>query len=203
MTQLLARLGRIDIYWFDQILRGRITPGMRILDAGCGAGRNLAFLMRQGYELFGADKKAEAIESVRRLAAQLAPRLPAENFRLEPLEAMSFEAESVDAVICSAVLHFAADEDHFWRMVEGIWRVLKPGGLFFCRLASSIGMEEQVHRIEGRRYALPDGSERFLVDQAMLLDLTRRLGGELADPIKTTVVQNLRCMTTWVVRKGS
>ena len=56
--------------------------------------------------------------------------------------------------------------------------------------------------IHGRRHLLPDGSERYLVDQTMLLDLTRDLGGRLVDPLKTTVVQDERCMTTWVVSKN-
>jgi tellurite methyltransferase len=85
--------------------------------------------------------------------------------------------------------------------VREMWRVLKPAGILFCRLASSIGMEDRVRRIVGRRFALPDGSERYLVDEAMLMDLTARLGGQLLDPLKTTVVQNQRCMTTWVVAK--
>jgi len=50
---------------------------------------------------------------------------------------------------------------------------------------------------------LPDGTERYLVDEALLVDLTRRLGGTFLDPLKTTIVQNQRCMTTWVVRKGA
>jgi hypothetical protein len=45
------------------------------------------------------------------------------------------------------------------------------------------------------------GAEWFLADEAMLMGLTRALGGELVDPLKTTVVQGQRCMTTWVVRK--
>ena len=35
----------------------------------------------------------------------------------------------------------------------------------------------------------------------MLVDITARLGGRLLDPLKTTVVQNQRCMTTWVIKK--
>lgn len=89
-----------------------------------------------------------------------------------------------------------------WAMLRGTWRVLKRGGLLFCRLASSIGMENQIQRIEGRRFQLPDGSERYLVDEALLLKLTEELGGRLGDPLKTTVVQNQRCMTTWVVWKN-
>ncbi len=201
MHDLQREFGPIDIYLFDQLLRGRITPGMRIVDAGCGHGRNLVYLLRERFEVFGADADARAIAAVRQLAASLAPDLPVENFRVEPVEAMSFPEAIADVVISSAVLHFARDDPHFDAMLRGTWRVLKPGGLFFCRLASSIGIESQVKRITGRRFLLPDGSERYLVDEALLMALTKDLGGQLEDPLKTTVVQNQRSMTTWVVRK--
>jgi hypothetical protein len=141
------------------------------------------------------------VESVRALARRLAPGLPEANFRIEPVERMSFEDGCADVVISSAVLHFARDDGHFEAMLEGSWRVLKLGGLFFCRLASSIGIANQVRLIEGRRCELPDGSARYLVDEGLLGRMAERLGGKMADPLKTTVVQNQRSMTTWVLRK--
>ena len=198
---LQEQFGQIDIYLFDQLLKGRISPGMRILDAGCGSGRNLVYLLREGYDVYAVDPDVQAVESVRGLARVLAPALPASNFSVQTVEQMSFPAGFADVVICNAVLHFARDDAHFESMVRGAWRVLKPGGLFFCRLASSIGTERQIEHVEGRRYNLPDGSERYLVDEALLASLTERLGAELADPVKTTVVQNQRSMTTWVLRK--
>ncbi len=194
--------GNIDIYLFDQLLRGRITPGMRVLDAGCGGGRNLVYLLNEGYDVFGTDVSAAAIDDVRRLASAVRPDIPLDHFRCEALESMSFQDGVADVVLCSAVLHFARDDEQFNAMLNGAWRALRAGGLFFCRLASSIGMESRVEHVNGRRYRLPDGSERYLVDQAVLLDLTRTLGGLLLDPLKTTVVQDQRCMTTWVMRKG-
>jgi tellurite methyltransferase len=202
MSSLQAQFGPIDIYLFDQILRGRISPGMRVFDAGCGYGRNLVYLLQQGYEIFGVDADSQAVASVRRLAASLAPNLSADHFRVELIEQMSFPAGFADVALSSAVLHFARDDDHFQAMLNGTWRILKPCGLLFCRLASSIGMENRIRQLEGRRYLLPDGSERYLVDEPLLVKLTADLGGELADPLKTTVVQNQRCMTTWVVRKN-
>jgi 2-polyprenyl-3-methyl-5-hydroxy-6-metoxy-1,4-benzoquinol methylase len=178
-----------------------MAPYMRVLDAGCGAGRNLVHLLRTGYEVFGVDIDAAAITAVRQLAAQLAPRLPAANFRLESIEQTSFDEGCADVVLSSAVLHFARDDDHFAAMLFSTWKLLKPGGLFFCRLASSIGMEAQVKQVAGRRYHLPDGTDRYLVDATLLTTLTSELGGEMLDPLKTTVVQDQRCMTTWVVRK--
>jgi tellurite methyltransferase len=202
-SSLHHQFGDIDIYLFDQLLRGRIAPGMRVLDAGCGSGRNLIYLLRCGYEVFGIDANPAAIESVRRLAATLAPQLRSSNFREETIEQITFPEACADVVISSAVLHFAGDDTQFAAMLRGSWRVLKPGGLFFCRLASSIGMEHEVVPIAGRRHRLPDGSERYLVDAPLLTNLTGQLGGELLDPLKTTIVQNQRCMTTWVVRKSA
>ena len=201
MADLIAQFGPIDIYLFDQLLRGHIAPGMRVLDAGSGAGRNLVYLMKSGYEVFAADGDADAIAAVTDMGIALAPRLSAANFRAEPVELMSFPVESVDVVLSVAVLHFARDTQHFEAMLQRMWRILSPGGLFFCRLASSIGIESRVSPLEGRWFLLPDGSERFLVDEAMLVDQTRQLGGELLDPLKTTVVQGKRAMTTWVIRK--
>jgi SAM-dependent methyltransferase len=202
LSDLARRFGQIDIYLFDQLLKGRIRPGMTVLDAACGGGRNLVYFLQSGFDVFGTDAAPDAIEAVRHLAARLAPGAPPDNFRVEPVERMTFPDAFADVVISSAVLHFARDDRQFDAMLHEMWRVLRPGGMLFCRLASSIGMEHRVRRLGGRRFALPDGSDRYLVDEAMLMDATARLRGTLLDPLKTTVVQDQRCMTTWVVRKG-
>lgn len=202
MDDLRELFGDIDIYVFDQLLRRRIAPGMRVFDAGCGAGRNLVYLLRSGYEAFGVDRDPASIQAVRQLAARLAPHLPPDNFRVEAIEHTTFPEGFADVVISSAVLHFARDDADFMQMLRGTWKALKPGGVLVCRLASSIGMEQQVKPVAGRRHRLPDGSERYLVDANLLMDLTEELGGELLDPLKTTVVHDQRCMTTWIVRKS-
>ncbi|MFC2173402.1 class I SAM-dependent methyltransferase [Acidobacteriota bacterium] len=194
-------LGNIDIYLFDQVLKGRFKPGMTILDAGCGEGRNIAFFLRCGFNVFAVDSSPKKIEKLRRMPAGLTSPLPPEHFRVGQVDALSFDDGSFDAVISNAVLHFASDEAQFRAMLLEMWRVLRPGGFLFCRLASSIGIEDRIEHLSGRRYSLPDGTDRFLVDEAMLLSLTGELEGRLLDPIKTVNVQNERCMTTWVVEK--
>jgi tellurite methyltransferase len=201
MTDLQGLFGGIDIYLFDQLLRGRVPAGTRICDAGCGTGRNLVFFLREGYDVRAADADGAAVDMVRSLAKTLAPDLPADNFRVEPVEKMSFADKCVDFVISSAVLHFARDDDHFEGMLRECWRILDRKGILFCRLASSIGIESRVRAVGAGRFVLPDGSERYLVTERRLMEFTASLGGELIDPIKTTVVQNQRSMTTWVIRK--
>ena len=199
-ASLETEFGEIDIYLFDQLLRGRFDRRRRVLDAGCGAGRNLPYFLRHGFDVRAIDADAAAIDAVRRLVAALSPSTPDGNIQVGSLEQLPWESGSADGVICSAVLHFARDEAQFTAMVEELWRVLAPGGLFFARLATSIGLERALPATIGRM-RLPDGSDRFVVDERTLLDLTATLGGTLADPLKTTNVQNLRCMTTWVMVK--
>ena len=142
--ELRRQFGDIDIYLFDQLQRGRFDSRPRVLDAGCGAGRNLVLLLRGGFTVFGVDRDPGAIAAARRRAAERAPGLPAENFRAGELDALPWPDLEVDAVICSAVLHFARDVRHFDAMIDELWRVLAPGGLFFARLASLIGLEVPV-----------------------------------------------------------
>jgi SAM-dependent methyltransferase len=199
-TELRAQFGEIDIYLFDQLLRGRFDARRRVLDAGCGAGRNLPYFLARGFEIYAIDEDPGGVSAARALATRLAPTLPLDNIRQGVLHALPWPDGRMDAVICSAVLHFARDRIHFERMVEEMWRVLAPGGVFFARLASSIGLESHLEDTVGR-VRLPDGSDRFVVDEQLLLDTTHRLGGTLIDPIKTTNVQGQRCMTTWVIEK--
>ncbi|HXS13911.1 MAG TPA: class I SAM-dependent methyltransferase [Acidobacteriaceae bacterium] len=193
------QFGQIDIYVFDQILRGNIAAGMKVLDAGCGYGRNLVYLLREGCEVYALDANPEGVEHVRALAAELNPKLPAGNFQVGQIDAMPFADGFADVVMCSSVLHFARDQHHFLSMLEELWRVLRPGGLLFTRMGSRIGMKFE--QVRPDIYRIGDGQEWFLADEELLLGLTNELNGVMVDPLKTTIVQDYRCMTTWVVRK--
>jgi SAM-dependent methyltransferase len=200
--KLHETFGDIDIYLFDQLLKGRIRTGDSILDAGCGSGRNLIYLLRQGFDVSAVDPNPYAVEEVRELAARLAPSLEPGRFRQEPLEAMSFPDGVFSVVVSSAVLHFAKDDAHFEAMVRGLWRVLAGGGMLFTRLATTIGFADRIRPLGDNRFALPDGSERYLASESALMHWTGALGGQLLEPLKTTLVQDQRAMTTWIVRKA-
>ena len=195
-------IGNIDIYLFDQLLKGRFNNCKTVLDAGCGNGRNLHYFLSNNYAVFGVDENEGAIMEVKKLAKLLSPKASPENFKTAPVEDLPFPEKFFDLVICSAVLHFADNHDHFDRMLTTIWGVLKPGGFFFCRLASSIGIEHLITNVGGGKFILPDGTVRYLVDELLLFKYTDQLDGRLFEPIKTTNVQNMRCMTTWCLQKN-
>jgi ubiquinone/menaquinone biosynthesis C-methylase UbiE len=193
--------GNIDIYLFDQLLKGTYVNCTKVLDAGCGGGRNLVYFLQNGYEVYGIDPNPEAVHAVMQLSQTLSPTNPSTNFKVAAAEAIPFDDHYFDLIISSAVLHFATSETHFERMLQSMWRVLKPGGYLFARLASDIGIENLVHPLGNGRYLLPDGSERFLVNQQMLIKNAQILNASQYEPIKTTNVQNVRCMTTWCLQK--
>jgi tellurite methyltransferase len=198
---LIESFGEIDIYLFDQLLKGRFDDCKNVIDIGCGGGRNIVWFLKNGFNVYGIDLDATAIETVNALAKQIAPGNPPGRFVVAKVEDVPFEDASFELAICSAVLHFANDSAHFEKMLRGIWRVLKPGGYLFARMASDIGIEALVRSVGKGRYLLPDGSVRYLVNQETLEHYTKELNGVLYEPIKTTNVSNQRCMTTWCVRK--
>lgn len=201
LSKLQELYGNIDIYLFDQLLKGTYDNCKKILDAGCGGGRNLTYFLKNNYEVYGIDPNPNAITAVRQLSRTLSPANPEAHFTIASAENLPFEDNYFDLVISSAVLHFVNSQGHFDDMIHSMWRVLKPGGYLFARLASDIGIESLVQNLGNGRYLLPDGSERFLVNQPLLLQYTERLNGRLHEPIKTTNVQHLRCMTTWCLQK--
>lgn len=201
LSNIKDLFGNIDIYLFDQLLKGRFDNCSNVIDVGCGNGRNLVYFLKNNFEVFGIDQNEEAIKETILLSAKLAPSNALSNFCVSLIESIPFQNTQFDIVICNAVLHFAKNKNHFDQMLHSIWRILKPEGFLFVRLASNIGIEKLITSIGNGCYLLPDGTERFLVDEETLLDYTKKLNGKLFEPIKTTNVQNLRCMTTWCIQK--
>jgi len=201
MKNLQQLFGNIDIYLFDQLLKGTYSQCHKILDVGCGGGRNLIYFLQHNYDVYGIDPNPEAITAVQELSVALTGKHKTGNFTVGFAETMPFDDHTFDLVICSAVLHFAQSRQHFEAMLTKMWQVIKPGGYLFARLASNIGIEALVQSLGQGQYLLPDGSERYLITEQDLLHYTQKLNGYLHEPIKTTNVQNLRCMTTWCLQK--
>ena len=195
--ELNTELASVDIYLLDQILKNRFKEGGRILDVGCGAGRNLKWFARNGFEVYALDSHDKAIEKV--MATGL---IPEDHVFQQSATELPFEDKFFDGVICNALLHMLDTRDDMEKVIMESWRVLKPGGTWFARLATDLSMEELIERQPDGRHRMP-GTEWdiHLTSLSEMLAWTEKLGGNLLDPIKTTNVQNQRAMTTWVMGK--
>lgn len=201
IAELNRLLGNIDIYLLDQILKGRITPDMKILDAGCGEGRNAVYFINSGSKVFGIDENELAIQYIRYLSTSLNPDYDSHRFQVGKLEEIPFHTSAFDAVICSAVLHFAADETNFWQMMDEMIRVLKPGGILWFRMTTAFGgMKEESRELGGGKYLLPDGSERFLINQEHV-DKLQEKGFRFLEVPKSILVHGQRTMGVFVFEK--
>jgi len=201
ISELNKLLGNIDIYLLDQILKGRFSTGMKILDAGCGEGRNSVYFINGGYQVFGIDHSETAVQYCRYMAKSLDKCYDSHRFQVAGLEEIPFHKEAFDAVICSAVLHFAADETSFWQMMNEMLRVLKPGGILWFRMTTAFGgILEKSQSLRGGKYLLPDGSGRFLLTESHVVKL-HEMGLKFLEHPKSVLVHGQRAMGVFVMEK--
>ncbi|MFY0674091.1 MAG: class I SAM-dependent methyltransferase [Bacteroidia bacterium] len=201
-NKVLEQFGYLDIYVFDQLLKGNISPESKILDAGCGNGRNHFFFVKEGYDVSAFDLNTESLENAKSQAKELNyPKL--HQFKQGDMTDIPFKSNSFDFIINVAVLHFANNRAHFEKMLTELVRVCTPGGKILMRVASNIGIKHLFVAINenAQRYLMPDGSERFVMNEEDFEYFTSKVKCDFAEPIKTTNVNNLRCMTTWLIRK--
>lgn len=201
IEELNRLLGNVDIYLLDQLLKGRFTKDMNILDVGCGEGRNAVYFLQKNYSIFGIDSNELSIQYCRYMAKSIDPNTDIHRFQIGDGSAIPFHAAAFDAVISSAVLHFAENHAHFWKMITEIHRVLQPGGIFWMRMCTGFGniLKESQDLGEGR-YSLPDGSERYVFMQKDLEELENKGFRFLEEP-KTVHVYGQREMGVFLLEK--
>ncbi len=191
-------IGETDIYLLDQIMKGSYTANDIILDAGCGNGRNLHWFLLNNISVYGIDSNAGFINDLKRRHTNL----PSTRFQVAAVEGLPFESNFFDHIICSAVLHFAGSTSHFKNMMVELVRVLKPSGSLFIRMTSNIGIETRVELMEDGVYHIPDGSIRFLLTKQLLASTIRQCNLSFIEPLKTVNVNDIRCMSTLMLRKN-
>ena len=190
-------IGNTDIYLLDQIMKGRYGTGEKILDAGCGNGRNLIWFLKNDFEMYAVDKDTMSIYYLE----SAYPHFNKERWQVAEIDKLPFGNNFFDHMISSAVLHFAKSVSHFKNMLAEMVRVLKPDGSLFIRMTSDIGIEKKVKHIENGVYHIPDGSIRFLLTPALLKEAMHENNLSFIEPLKTVNVDNVRCMSTLVLRK--
>lgn len=192
----------MDIYLLDQLLKGRFSRDIKILDAGCGEGRNTVYFLKEGYQIFGLDQNPVAIQMARIQAQTIQQDYDIHRFQEALVEDMPFHKGAFHAIISSAVLHFAENTTHFHQMMDEMMRTLKPDGLFFLRMTTGFGgiLAESASKGDGV-YLLPDGSERFLLTDRLLGEIQEKHHLQNLEAPKSVLVHGQRAMGVFVMRK--
>lgn len=196
LEELKNTIGNIDIYLLDQILKERYQTNSIILDAGCGNGRNLKWFYNNDYTIYGIDSNTDVIDNVKKKYHKQAA-----HFSVQNVDALNFDDNKFDYIICNALLHFAQNEKHFTKMFSKLERVLKSNGTIFIRMATLEGMEKYARHISEGRYHLPDGTDRFLLTAELLNKTLKAFNIKLLEPIKYINVDNKRSMATFILQK--
>lgn len=198
---MLAQLGRIDIYLLDQLMKNRIHPSMRVLDAGCGSGRNTQYFVQNNFDIWGVDQQAEAIEIIKDNVGIWNPKYDLSRFQIANLEKIPFPNNHFDFIISSAVLHFAENRTQFLQLMEEKIRVLRPNGILWFRMTTKHTLVQHAQHLHDDVYNLPDGSTRYLLDLSVLNEFMQKHSLQFLDPFKTVNVSDLRTMATVVLQK--
>lgn len=191
IDELNRLLGNLDLFVLDQILKGTFNPKMKILDAGCGEGRNLQYFFNQDYPVFGIDKNSDAIRMLHFVLRSTFPNIAIDQFSIGAVESMPYKNEDFDAILCLAVLHFAQDYDHFMAMFSELHRCLKPNGLM---LISCRYNELNTLDYENSEFS-------FHLDYATIEQLERIFNMQKVAPAKTTTLENGPISIELVLRK--
>jgi 2-polyprenyl-3-methyl-5-hydroxy-6-metoxy-1,4-benzoquinol methylase len=193
----LKDIKNVDIYLLDQLLKERIKPGQKVLDAGCGSGRNFKFFLEQGYDITGIDQDSDSVFNLQNTYPNYSQKI-----KLSAVEDFG-DVFKFDVIICNAVLHFAQNHKHFDLMFENLVTNLNPSGILFIRMTTDIGIQHllPIPALDHNGvYDLPDKTSRYLINREKINYLVEHYNLEMLEPIKTVVVDKERSMATLVFR---
>ncbi len=194
-------VGNMDLYLMDQLLKGRLEKKFRILDAGCGEGRNLIYFISNGYDVYGLDRDPGAIRMLRFVAKTRDKNFDTERFQTGNVQDLPYENDFFDFVICISVLHFSDSREQYFRMMGELIRVIKTEGMLFVRMDSTEGLVETPFKTDGGKSVLPDGSLRLLADQGLLDETMRQFKLEWVEPLKIVCERGRQGATVQLMKK--
>ena len=172
-----------DLELLDQLLKGRFNDRHRLLEIGCGQGRNIIPFLNLKKAIYGIDLDDKNIALCNIFANSLG-----ENpsfFSKAHAHTLPFENGFFDAVINCRVMHFAKNNHDFKQQWEEQFRVLRKGGFLYLSMDTSIHNEEIVQRTDGERSWLNDQSERLLLSEQLFDLVDLHSGFQLLEPLKT------------------
>jgi tellurite methyltransferase len=185
--------GDMDILLMDLILKGKVPESGKVLDAGCGEGRNGIYFINEGYAYTGIDTDQSKV----RLIEYLSKGANA-SFYVTDIKSFSKKGISFDFIICSRVLHFAKSVDHFFEMWNNLISMLNPNGIIYISMDSVVDTN-MGDEVDNGRYSFPDSEIRFAITSDIYEEIKK--GFEEIESLKTLVAHGKRAQSFIVLKK--
>ena len=201
IKNLNRELGNADLILIDQILKNRFDRQMRILDAGCGEGRNMVFFVKNQYQIYGIDKNEEAVKMARVLCRSLNKEYDTSNIQQFPIENNPFPDGFFDAVICINVLHNVSDRAEFLSLFSDLIRLLDSGGILFLSMESRIGISGRY--VEQENASLVDPSGYFYFSEDLRREIFSQSIWTEIEPVKTILIDDTKSCTYLLLKKNN
>ena len=134
----------------------------KILDLGCGSGRDLIYLAELGFELYGLDFSEEGIRAA---STRIQEKNLPMNLKVSSIyEKLPYEDQVFDAIIGIRTLHHGTIEN-IRALIQEIERILKPHGLIYITVRKRIAEKKRLasQEIAPRTYIPLEGKEKGVI----------------------------------------
>ena len=155
----------------------------RLLEIGCGQGRNIIPFLNLEKDIYGIDMDEKNVALCKLIATSLG-RDPS-FFSKANARMLPFENDFFDAIINCRVMHFAKNGHDFKQQWKEQFRVLKKGGFLYVCTDTSINNEEIVQSTDGERSWFNDQSKRILLTEQLFDLVNLHNNFKLLEPLKT------------------
>ena len=165
-------------YWKDFLGRFKNPAEVRVLDLGCGGGRNTELLLKMGFNSWACDLHKEMVAASKQRISKLFGEKNANKIVLASMLNLPFRSGYFDVVVSSGVYHNTRSIGEFQKAIRETSRVLKTGGFLCLNVFYKGRLPRDFKKIKSKKYTYLTRNGLFttLLPRKKFLEISRNSG---------------------------